>query len=218
MDVHLSPHLSGVLIVGVIELNGVTVRKDNSRWDVIEAVCKSLREEYGHLTCSQIPNVEWARRLYKSVGIDPTKYRPSSEALLRRALKGEPLYQINTLVDAVNWCSLDFLLPIGLYDRDRIEKSVTLRLGMAGESYEGINKGIVHVADRLTAADFQGPFGSPTSDSLRTAITAATTNALALIYAPDGFPTEDLAENVEILAERAQSWCGGEVARTDVVK
>ena len=218
MNVTLSPHLSGILAAGIVEWNGVTVQKDNSRWDVIEDLCRRLKDEFGHLTLSQIPNVVWARRLYSSVGIDPTKYRPSSESLLRRAIKGEPLYQINTLVDAINWCSLDFLLPIGLYDSDRIEGSITLRLGMAGEAYDGINKGIVRVTDRLTAADDKGPFGSPTSDSLRTAIGEGTRNAIALIYAPADFPEEDLAENVEMMAERVQAWCGGEVVRTDVAR
>jgi DNA/RNA-binding domain of Phe-tRNA-synthetase-like protein len=218
MNVALSPHLSGVLVVGIVEWNGVTVQKENSRWDVIDDLCRRLKGEFGHLSLSQIPNVAWARRLYSSVGLDPTKYRPSSESLLRRAIKGESLYQINTLVDAINWCSLDFLLPIGLYDLDCVEGSVTLRLGMAGEAYDGINKGIVRVTDRLTAVDDKGPFGSPTSDSLRTSITVETKNAIALIYAPADFPGEDLAEDVEIMAERVQTWCGGEVERTDVVR
>lgn len=219
MDVRLSPELAGVLVAGVVEMNGLEVQRDNPHWELIEDVCGGLHREFGHLTISQVPNVEWARRLYSSVGIDPTKYRPSSEALLRRAMKGEPLHQVNTLVDAMNWCSLEFLLPIGLYDADRIEgKTVTLRLGLPGERYEGIGKGDVHVAGRLTAADAKGPFGSPTSDSLRTAISPATRRALALIYAPADFPAEDLAENIEILAERAQAWCGGEAGRTDVVR
>ena len=85
-----------------------------------------------------MPGTEDARTLYKALGIDPTKTRPSNEALLRRALKGEPLYRINTLVDALNLASLREQLPFGLYDLDRVRSSVTLRMGRPGEVYEGI--------------------------------------------------------------------------------
>jgi len=218
MNVTLAPEVTPLLAAGLVEAAGVTVRKDNPRWDVIDALCASLREEYHAATMAQIPDVDWARRLFSAVGIDPTKHRPSSEALLRRAVKGESLYQINTLVDAMNWCSLEFLLPIGLYDTDRIEGDVTLRLGGEGESYEGIGRGDIHLAGRLCAADDRGAFGSPISDSRRTMITEETRNALAVIFAPRDYPADDLAEAVEVMAERAQSWCGGEIARTDVLR
>jgi DNA/RNA-binding domain of Phe-tRNA-synthetase-like protein len=122
--------------------------------------------------------------MYKRVGIDPTKTRPSSEALLRRVRKGDELPVINSLVDIINWCSLETQLPYGLYDLDRIQGPVVLRLGRAGEEYEGIRKAAVHVADRLTLADDQGPFGNPTSDSARTMVTTATVRALVVIFVP----------------------------------
>ena len=122
--------------------------------------------------------------MYKRVGIDPTKTRPSSEALLRRVRKGDELPRINSLVDIINWCSLETQLPYGLYDLDKIQGDVTLRLGRPGEEYEGIRKAAVHLAERLTLADASGPFGNPTSDSARTMVTTATTRALVVIFAP----------------------------------
>jgi DNA/RNA-binding domain of Phe-tRNA-synthetase-like protein len=124
------------------------------------------------------------RAMYKRAGIDPTKTRPSSEALLRRVRKGEPLPRVNSFVDVINWCSLDTQLPFGLYDFDRVRGPVTLRLGRTGESYAGIRKDVVHVDGRLTLADDDGPFGNPTSDSARTMVTLATTRALVVIFAP----------------------------------
>src|SRR6476469_6720584 len=99
------------------------------------------------------------RTMYKRVGLDPTKTRPSSEALLRRVRKGDTLPRINSLVDVCNWCSLEFQLPYGLYDA-------------------------VHVAGRLTLADARGPFGNPTSDSARTMVTTSTTSAIVVVFAP----------------------------------
>src|ERR1051325_4674976 len=83
-----------------------------------------------------------------ALDLDPTKVRPSNEALLRRLLKGEALFPVNTLVDALNLCSLRAQLPFGLYDLDRVEPPVVLRRGAPGESYEGIRKGAVHVEGR----------------------------------------------------------------------
>ena len=99
----------------------------------IDAECQSLRARYGEGKSSEVPGAADARTLYKALGIDPTKTRPSNEALLRRALKGEGLYRINTLVDALNLASLREQLPFGLYDLGRVRPPVTLRLGAAGE-------------------------------------------------------------------------------------
>ena len=98
------------------------------------------------------------RTMYKRVGLDPTKTRPSSEALLRRVRRGDSLPRINSMVDVCNWCSLEFQLPYGLYDAARIDgEDVELRIGREGESYPGIRKDDVHVAGRITLADATGP-------------------------------------------------------------
>ena len=140
------------------------------------------------------------RSMYKRVGLDPTKTRPSSEALLRRVRKGGDLPRINSLVDVINWCSLETRLPFGLYDLARIDGDVTLRLGRDDESYAGIRKDTVHVAGRLTLADAAGPFGNPTSDSARTMVTTATTSALVVIFVPAALPA-DVGERARALTE-----------------
>lgn len=151
------------------------------------------------------------RTMYKRVGIDPTKTRPSSEALLRRVRRGDELPRINSLVDVINWCSLETQLPYGLYDLDRIQGNVTLRLGQAGEEYAGIRKDAVHVAGRLTLADDAGPFGNPTSDSARTMVTTATTRALVVIFAPAGLSPARVDRAVAMTRERISRFCSPEL-------
>ena len=126
------------------------------------------------------------RVMYKRIGVDPTKTRPSSEALLRRVRKGQPLPRVNSAVDVINWTSVERQLPFGLYDADRIEGEVVARLGEPGESYAGIRKDEVHVAGRFVVADAKGAFGNPTSDSLRTSVTVETTALLVVVFAPAG--------------------------------
>ncbi len=145
------------------------------------------------------------RTMYKRVGIDPTKTRPSSEALLRRVRRGDELPRINSLVDVINWCSLETQLPYGLYDLDRIQGDVVLRLGRPGEEYAGIRKDAVHVGGRLTLADELGPFGNPTSDSARTMVTTDTTRSLVVIFCPVSVSSAVLTAAIDLTKSRIVS-------------
>jgi DNA/RNA-binding domain of Phe-tRNA-synthetase-like protein len=149
------------------------------------------------------------RAMYKRLGLDPTKTRPSNEALLRRIRKGGTIPRINAMVDVANWCSVEFQLPYGLYDRVQMRGPATLRLGREGEEYAGIRKDVVHVAGRLTIADDEGPFGNPTSDSARTMVSSATRDALVVVYAPAGTAPAQLTRVLDTTAERIAGICGG---------
>lgn len=139
-----------------------------------------------------------ARALFRRFGIDPTKQRPSSEALLRRVKRGEQMPRINSLVDVANVLSLQLQVPIGLYDLALIEGPLTLRLGVDGEAYAGIGREVVNVSGRICVADALGPCGSPTADSLRTRITTATEGAAWIFFLPVAEP--DLLATYELVA------------------
>ncbi len=194
---------------GVCWASGLDASQDNPHWGEMEALAATLRRVHAGKSPGDIPALLPARSLYRRFGMDPTRTRPSSEALLRRVLKGQELYRINRLVDAANWASLAVLLPIGLYDLDRVEGDLILRRGAPGESYPGIRKAEVNVAGRLTVADDLGPFGSPTSDSARTSVRPDTTRALAVIYAPGDFSRLEMEEALGRLMGQLLGWCGG---------
>jgi DNA/RNA-binding domain of Phe-tRNA-synthetase-like protein len=149
------------------------------------------------------------RGMYRRFGLDPTKTRPSSEALLRRLRKGGTLPRVNSAVDVCNWCSAETQLPYGLYDGDRLEGDVVLRVGREGEAYDGIRKDTVHVAGRLALVDACGPFGNPTSDSARTMVTADTRTLLLVIYAPKSLGPEAVEHALALTAHRVREYCGG---------
>ena len=217
MRVSVAPSVAGVVRAGALVFGGLVVREDDA------AVDAALREAEAQL-CRGSPSAAAAtqssaavRGMYRRVGLDPTRRRPSSEALLRRVLKGETLPRVNTLVDVCNWCSAEFQLPYGAYDADRIDGDVVLRLGHDGEEYPGIRKDVVHVASRLVVADRVGPFGNPTSDSARTMVTGATTRALVVVYAPADLASESLDLALTRTAERVIAHAGGQVAGCFVV-
>ena len=180
MTLTIDPALAGIVRAGWFVVDGVTVVERDAAQD------EPLRQAAAGMRARPEPSdvIAAVRTMYKKVGIDPTKTRPSSEALLRRVRRGDELPRVNSLVDIINWCSLETQLPYGLYDHDRIEGDVTLRLGAPGEEYAGIRKDTVHVGGRLTLADARGPFGNPTSDSARTMVTTAATRALVVVFCP----------------------------------
>jgi DNA/RNA-binding domain of Phe-tRNA-synthetase-like protein len=129
-------------------------------------------------------DLEPARAPYRRFGLDPTRHRPSSEALLRRVRRGDPLPRVNSLVDVANVVSLRLQVPVGLYDLGQVEGRLTVRLGREGEDYAGIRRDVVNVAGRVCVADARGPCGNPSADSSRTMITTATQRAAWIFFLP----------------------------------
>jgi len=210
ISLSVAPDLAGRVRLGVVMLEGLTVRDaDPGLAAEIAAYGDDLRRRYPDVKSADVPGAAEARGLYKDLGLDPTKVRPSNEALLRRVLKGETLYTVNTLVDALNLSSLRAQLPFGLYDLDRVQPPIVLRRGAAGESYEGIRKGAVNVDGRPVLADAQGPFGNPTSDSARTMITTACRRALVIVYAPGRFPPARIQSVLDETSATLTRWSGG---------
>lgn len=172
------------------------------------ALADALRARYHGREPSGIEGLREARDLYKSFGMDPSRHRPSSEALLRRVLQGKGLYRLGNVVDACNLASLAFLLPIGMYDLAKVRGDIEFRVGAAGDAYPGIRKDEVHVADRLALFDAEGPFGSPSSDSLRTSTDGSTHDVLAVVMATGAYPATAMAAHVEFMADLFARHCG----------
>ena len=198
----LAPDLAAVVRPGALWLEGATVTEHESRLNAPLAAAEA------GVRMSPPAEVAAVRTMYKRVGLDPTKNRPSSEALLRRVRRGDALPRINSMVDVCNWCSLEFQLPYGLYDASRIEGDVELRIGRDGESYAGIRKDDVNVGGRITLADSAGPFGNPTSDSARTMVTTATTRAFLVVFAPRDVDAARLAAVLDSTSSRMGEFTG----------
>ncbi len=205
----LAPELAAIVRPGLIWWSGAAVVACDHRLDPLLAAAEA------RVRLTPPADADAVRTMYKQVGIDPTKTRPSNEALLRRVRKGDTIPRINSLVDIVNWCSLEFQLPYGLYDYSKIKGPVTIRLGADGESYPGIRKDDVNVSGRITVADATGAFGNPTSDSARTMVTTATTDALVVIYAPVEIASAQVRRVLDVTSSRLADIVGGhETARS----
>ena len=149
------------------------------------------------------------RRVYKACGKDPSRYRPASEALIRRALQGKELYHRDTLVDLVNLASIAYGYSIGGFDADKfVGDTLTLGVGREGEPYEGIGRGMINIHGLPVYRDAEGGVGTPTSDHERTKMTLETHHLVVLINGYDG-NEQRVCENAEyiqaLLCKYAQS-------------
>lgn len=129
----------------------------------------------------QIPPIFSTRQAYKKLGKEPSRYRPSAEALYRRLTQKKGMYQINNLVDTINLISLKTGYSIGGYDEEKISGNITLKKANNSDKYHAIGRGNFNINNLPVFFDEKGPFGSPTSDSERTKITDTTKKILLII-------------------------------------
>ena len=131
---------------------------------------------------------------------------------MRRVLKGQGLYQINTAVDVNNLCSLEFLLPMCIYDLRNVAGQIVVRVGEPGEEYPGIGRQVFQIAHKVIIADDHGIMGSTVSDSERTKVTTTTTDILLAIYAPAGKEPRLIQEYAALAGKRMVEFNGGQVS------
>ena len=211
--------LHGVLALGLLEADGLSGEPLPAAFATErQQVVERWTSAYGGRQPADVPGVAETRALFHALDIDPTKHRPSSEALLRRVLQGRGLPEVSPVVDACNLASVEHQIPMGLYDRDRVHGTVAVRVGRDGEGYEGIRKQRVNLNGRLLLADDHGPFGAPTSDSLRTSVTPATRNVAVVLFCPARRATQSLSTALERVAELLTRFCGASVTTVRVAQ
>ena len=170
-----------------VEAEVVNSDYNSELWEEVHAISEQFRNELTTETLKDISGIAATRRVYRACGKDPSRYRPASEALIRRILQGKKLYQIDTLVDLINLASIAYGYSIGGFDADEmVGGQLTLGIGKADEPYEGIGRGLINIEGLPVYRDKIGGVGTPTSDHERTKITAQTTHLLVLINGYDG--------------------------------
>lgn len=163
-----------------------------------QTTSERARSAFALESLSSQPTVAALRALFRAAGCDPTRYRPSSEALLRRVLKGEGLPAIHPFVDLNNCLSVTLAVPCCVVAEGSFTAPVALRSGRYGESYESL-RGAFNLEGKPLLADAAGPFGTPITDSQRVKLTADTRQAWMVAYLPRGVVSPE--ETGEILDE-----------------
>lgn len=216
MEIQLAlPHVK----LGLLEAENAQVAPtDGALANLTARLCERKRREFKLETLAEAEPVRAVRALFRAWDLDPSKYRPSSEALLRRVVQGKGLYQISNVVDVGNLGSIETGWPYGCYDRSRISPPVAFRHGLPGERYEGIGKRVWHLEGRPVLADAAGPFGSPISDSTRTMITQLAGSLLAVICAPQSAADARLEEALATFGTRLSRFAGASEIKTRIFR
>ena len=176
-------------------------------WDEIHALGEKYKQTLTTESLKEISGIAATRKVYRACGKDPSRYRPASEALIRRMLQGKSLYQIDTLVDLVNLASIAYGYSIGGFDADKfLGDTLTLGIGKADEPYEGIGRGMINIEGLPVYRDEKGGVGTPTSDNERTKMELKTTHLVVLINGYDG-KEEKVRENAEYIQELLRKYC-----------
>ena len=201
-----------------VEAEVVNSDYNSELWEEIHAISERFRAELTTETLKDVSGIAATRRIYRACGKDPSRYRPASEALIRRILQGKKLYQIDTLVDLINLASIVYGYSIGGFDADKmVGEQLTLGIGKADEPYEGIGRGLINIEGLPVYRDEIGGVGTPTSDHERTKITAQTIHLLVLINGYDG-KEDSVRANALYIQELLRKYAGSDGGRFFVYK
>lgn len=162
--------------------------------DKIKELEKEINETYTLEQVLQIPSIKNARDGYKALGKDPSRYRLACESLFRRLVKGNGLYRVNNVVDAGNVLSIELAKSTAVLDYDKIQGNIHIRIGTNDDIYYGIGRGLINVNNIPLYVDEESPFGSPTSDTNRTAISENTKKILLMIICFDELDKDIIEE------------------------
>lgn len=187
--------------IGYVLYKTNVVKTNNELWDYIDSVViNNIKNEFTLDNMKGQINIKTSRLAYKKLGKDPSRYRVSSEALIRRILQGKGLYKINNVVDTNNLISIETGYSCGSYDLKNIKGDIIFRIGEKGELYQGIGKDMVNIENLPVFSDEIGPYGSPTSDSIRAMVTDTSKEILTTIISFNG------KDNLEVALETTKKY------------
>lgn len=204
------------MTLGCIQAHVDVENSSDSLWKEINDYCEVLKKEIHIEELASLPRIKEGREIYKKLGKVPSKYRLSSEALIRRILQGKGVYKINNIVDINNLISLKSKFPIGSYNIENLHNPISLMIGKKDGQYKGIGKGQINIENLPVLTDYIGSFGSPTSDSERAMITSNASEILMCIYSFSG--KTDINEYLKYSKELLKKYANGKDIEIEIIK
>lgn len=218
IELSISEHLKSLwpdTVVGFILYDAKPTEFDSGLWKEIDLLCEEIQNSISIEDIAKLPHIHDTREAYKACGKKPSRYRVSSEALLRRIVQGKGLYKVNSIVDINNYVSIKSHFSLGTFNLDKIEAPIEFDIGKSGETYEGIGKGIINIEKLPLFRDRISAFGSPTSDSERAKVTLDAQRFLTVIISFSG--EDDVAEVLELLQVKLMTYLEADVTGSGIV-
>lgn len=206
-------------LVGYAIINGVSVCKSqNPLKKQLMEVITDIKNKYSSREQIYLATaIRGMRDLFKRNGLDPSRYAPSAEALLKRIVDGKDLYRINNVVECNNLGSMKFELPMGVYNLDNLRGDITFQFGTELDVMDTMAKGQMNMKDIMLTRDAEKLFGSPVSDSPHAIITDTVKNVLLLVYGPLEVDGDYVLNATEYTAKKIIEHAGGTISRLEVI-
>jgi len=204
VDARVSSEFPGLQVVPS-PLEGLHIVERRPDLDHLKSELEAaLRAGHAADALKDEPRVRAYRDFFWRLGIDPTKVRPASEALVRKVVRGRPLPAINTAVDALNVASIETNVAFAAFDADLLAGDLTLRYARAEELFLGIGMDapIVLTGRELVIDDTRALVAVyPYRDAHATRLTTSTRRAFVLGCGVPGLGGWDLQRATERCAE-----------------
>jgi len=198
------------LSIGMVVLDDLKVGSSGPSFELYEQeTFKELRSLMTLEGVKDDPIFRSYRALYWTFGMDPTKLRVSSEAVLRRILKGQNLWRISDVVDIINLASAYHKIPISLVDLTKLDGTLVVRTAKDGEIFQRIGgKTIMCRGREIVIADDKKIvcFGYATHDSERTMITQESKHVAMLLLGSDAITKQLMNDALQITLEMIDQW------------
>lgn len=203
-------------MVGVVEAEVKVKESSEELVKLLNEECELLTNSIKLEDLSSEETIDANRKAYKACGKNPSRYRTSSEALIRRVLQGKGIYFVNNIVDINNLISMKTQFSIGSYNTENIGENIVFTVGEDGDEYKGIGKDIVNVANMPVLADEEGKFGSPTSDSRRAAIDENAEKIMMCLFSFSG--KDKLESGMNEIKGLLEKYADGKNIKTNIVE
>ncbi len=213
----LSERITHDINMVFLEVHGVKNRRTH---EFPEELYRRAMDSLSQTTIEEIKNEPIIRAYrdfyWKVCKIDPTKIRPSAEALARRVLRKKPLPNINCIVNSYNIASIISRISIGAYDYDTLKLPLVVRNAENKEKFLGIgmSKPVILNEEMLILADKYGPINIlPYRDADRTKVNLETKNILFVGTGVQGISTNDVKKGIILAGKLVTEFCGGEIGK-----
>jgi len=176
----------------------------------------SVAAVYNIHSVGNAPRMVGVGSLYNHSDFDASRYQLASEELVRRVLDNKESYYVNSAVTVTHYCSINFLLPVGLYDLDQINGDISYNIPLT-DTYVDIGGEIMDTDCQPFLNDTHGAFGNSTANSRRTAVTLSTNNLLAVVYADEKVETEELLHILNFTGEMIIRYNDGIIEKQEII-
>ncbi len=204
--------------IGVLQYNDIVVADTPQMLKGrLQFFQESLAIDLETKELDEFPGIREWRDVFKQLRSNPKRYPPSHEALYKRIKNRKFLPSVHSAVDVNNFFSLQYEIPLGIYDLSKLHGDITIRLGTKTDAYEGLNGRMNTMTNKIISCDDEGAFGSPIVDSTRTKVTNETTDALHLVYLCPSTTIDEARKMLEAIGKMFTQIHGGNVQQNVIV-